>query len=214
MRMRAVALACGALLMVPFAARGMPAAIHIIGGGTGVASCATILPVFPNLGPPAPAPVCLGTATGSIVGRTPANTIVDWHTDYGGCGLLCGAFAATVAYADICPGGVEAVAGGAAGSVTITGEGDGDAGIETLHVDYALARAGSAFEAVLFGGYIDMDGDSPGAPDLDSDVAFHDVVGLSGDAVGNFLPAMVPPSCATPGPLGLTVNMAAEFRGA
>lgn len=216
MKGRVAALALGMILAYPTAVNAAPASVHITGGGTVVATCTTAPLLWPNLAGPAAGPACLGSATGVVEGRTPANVVIDWHADHAAvpCAAPCGDFAATVVtYFDLCASGVISELGIATGSVSITGEADSDALVETLHVDYALTRVGANFTTTLTAGFIDMDGDSPGAPDLDSDVAFHDPLGLSGNATGVFTAPAPPPTCIAPAPVPVSATSVAEFRG-
>ncbi len=216
MKTRIAALACALVLTSSFPAGAVPAAAHITGGGVGTGTCATVIPFFPNPAPAPPiaAPPCVGTATAAIAGVATGGVPFAWHSDYGACGPLCGAYVVTILYTDLCPvAGAGSPASGAGGSISVTGEGDGDIGVETFHVDYALTRAGLTFAAVLFGAFIDMDGDSPAAPDGDSDVAIHDPTGLSGDSTGTVIPMAVPAVCGAGAPLAVTIVAAAEIRG-
>lgn len=218
MKSRIAGLVCGMLLAYPAVAHAMPAAVHISGGGTVTGKCTTGPILYPNQLGPDPGPPCVGSSFGAVAGRTSSNVVVNWHADHAAaaCAAPCGDYVATiVSYVDLCASGVVSEIGFAAGAVSITGEADTDALVETLHFDYSLTRVGSAgFTATLSGGFIDMDDDSPGAPDLDSDVALHDPLGLSGSAIGTFTAGPVPPPlCTAPAPIFVESTSVATLRG-
>lgn len=217
MRARVLVLGSAMLFAQQTVALGAPASVHMTGGGVLRATCTTVAPVlWPNLVAPAAGPACVGTAIGELTGPTPPLVVVDWHADYAAvpCAVPCGDFIATVTgYFDLCPSGVVSELGIVTGSVAVTGEGDTDAGIETLHVDYALTRVGANFTVILTGGFIDMDGDSPLAADVDSDVAFHDPLGFSGNATGMFTAPAPAPFCFAPAPVIVSAESVAELRG-